>query len=195
MLTKRRKQVLDFIEKYLKKHGYAPSLEEMAKHLKLRSIGTVHEHLQNLEAGGYLKKEVGRPRALDINKAEPMVKIRLLGTIAAGQPIEAIESREQISVPRNMLSRSGKHYALKVCGDSMMNEGIFDGDTIIVHKQEIIENGETAVALINNDEATVKKIYFENKRFRLQPANPAFKPIFAKSLTIQGKVVGVLRNY
>jgi SOS regulatory protein LexA len=195
MLTKRQKQILDFIKSYTKKKGFAPSLEEIRKKLRLNSVATIHQHVEALKSKGYLDKQKNQRRSIEITKSEKLVRIPLLGTIAAGQPIEAIISHEQISVPKNMLSQSGNHYALKVSGDSMINEGIFDGDTIIIRKQEIVENGETAVALIDGDQATVKKIYLEKNRFRLQPANPAFKPIFVRSLTIQGRVVGVLRNY
>lgn len=195
MITKRQKEVLDFIKSYGNKKGYSPSLEEICKRFKLASVSTAHFHVKKLQESGHLRKEENQPRGIEIIKSEKMIKVPLLGTIAAGQPIEAIVSHEQISVPKNMLSRSSNHYALKVSGDSMINEGIFDGDTIIIRKQEIVENGEVAVALIDGDQATVKKIYLEKNRFRLQPANPAFKPMFVRSLTIQGKVMGVLRNY
>lgn len=195
MLTKRQKQVLEFIKKHLKKHGYAPSLEEIAKHLKLRSIGTVHEHLQNLERGGYLKKEVGRPRALDINKNELIARIPLLGTIAAGQPIEAIEiGNETVAVSKNEISKNGKYYALRVQGNSMIEEGIFDGDIVVIRKQEVADNGQMVVAIIDDNEATLKKLYRERGKFRLQPANPTLFPIYRDEVEIRGVVVKIIRN-
>ncbi|BCX16108.1 MAG: hypothetical protein KatS3mg098_337 [Candidatus Parcubacteria bacterium] len=123
------------------------------------------------------------------------VEIPLLGTIAAGQPIEAIEDPEMIEVPKSQLSKSGEHYALRVQGDSMIDEGIYDGDIVIIRKQPIAENGETVVALINDNEVTLKKIYREKNGFRLQPANPKIKPIFTKELIIQGKVISVIRSF
>ncbi|MCK4473692.1 transcriptional repressor LexA [Candidatus Parcubacteria bacterium] len=195
MLTKRQKQILDFITKYIKENTYAPSLEEIKRHFRLSSVSTIHQHIEALREKGYLKTQ---SRVIEINKkkkSSDLVKISILGTIAAGQPIEAIEDTETIEVPKNQLSKSGKHYALRVQGNSMIDEGIFDGDTVIIRKQPTAENGETVVALINDNEVTLKKIYKEKSRFRLQPANPNLKPIFTKDLIIQGKVISVIRNF
>ena len=195
MLTKRQKQILDYITKYIKENSYAPSLEEIKRHFRLSSVSTIHQHIEALRKKGYLKSQ---SRVIELNKkkkSSDLVKISILGTIAAGQPIEAIEDLETIEVPKNQLSKLGKHYALRVQGNSMIDEGIFDGDTVIIRKQPTAENGETVVALINDNEVTLKKIYKEKGRFRLQPANPNLKPIYAKDLIIQGKVISVIRNF
>jgi len=196
MLTKRQKELLDFLKKYIAKHGYSPSLEEIAEHFNLSSLSTVHYHLSRLEQAGLISRYDFLPRSIQIEDRTdaPLTQIPLLGLIAAGEPIEAIEEPESIAVPKSMLAPSGNHYALRVRGDSMIDEGIFDGDAVVVRKQDTVENGEVIVALINGNEATLKKIYRERGRFRLQPANPRLKPIFVRELIIQGKVTGVLRS-
>lgn len=195
MVTKKQKQVLDFITCYQKQKGYAPSLDEIRKKFKLASVSTAHFHVSKLRDLGYLNKQKNQPRGIEISKSEKLVSIPLLGTIAAGQPIEAIQQNGTVMVQQSLLAKSGEHYALKVTGDSMIDEGIFDGDTVIIRKQPTVENGETAVALINGDEATLKKIYKEKNRIKLQPANPNFKPIFVKDVDIQGKVTGIVRQF
>lgn len=197
MLTKRQKQILEYIKDYIKEKDYSPSLKEIGRRFKLSSLGTVHQHIENLKEKGYLKKLENQPRSIELNskKRSDLIGIPLLGTIVAGQPIEAIENPETIEVPKNQLSKSREHYALRVQGNSMIDEGIFDGDTVIIKKQPTAENGETVVALVNGDEVTLKKIYKEKNGFRLQPANPNLKPIFAKELEIQGKVVSVIRKF
>lgn len=191
MLTKKQKEILDFINDFVKKNDYAPSYQEIAKHFKLKSVSTIHEHIENLKKEGYLSKQGKQPRTLEIKT----VKIPLLGIIAAGEPIEAIEDKEKIEIEKSTVSNPKDHYALKVKGDSMIDEGIFDGDSVIIRKQQTAENGEKVVALIKGNEATLKKIYREKNRFRLQPANPKMKPIFVKELVIQGKVVSVIRTF
>ena len=198
MFTKRQKQILDYITSYIKEKDYAPSLEEIKKHFKLSSASTVHQHVKALKEKGYLKKIENQPRSIEINKKQRvsgLVAIPLLGTIAAGEPIEAIEDKETIEVQKDLLSKSGEHFALRVQGNSMIDEGILDGSIVIIRKQPTVENGETAIALINGNEVTLKKIYKEKNGFRLQPANPNLKPIFTKKLTIQGKVVSVIRSF
>jgi len=198
MLTKKQKQTLDYITKYIKENDYAPSLEEIKRHFRLSSVSTVHEHVEALREKGYLKKIENQPRSIEINNKKEksdLVEIPLLGTIAAGVPMEAIQFPGMIKVPKSQLSKSGKHYALHVEGNSMIDEGIFDGDTVVIKKQSTAEDGETVVALINNDEVTLKKIYKEKNKFRLQPANPDLKPIFTKELIIQGKVISVIRSF
>jgi len=199
MLTKRQKQVLDFIQKYTQKKDTSPTLNDIRKHLKLSSVSTVHHHLKILQERGYLKRKKNKARSIEIGPGEsmieiPLIDIPLLGTIAAGAAIEAIPTNDMLAVPKNLLSKSGDHYALKVEGDSMIEEGIFDGDTIIIRHQPTIENGETAVALINGNEVTLKKVYKEKKGYRLQPANSALKPLFVKNIVIQGKVISIFRN-
>jgi len=198
MITKRQKQVLDFIKSFKQKKGYAPSLEEIKKHLRLSSVSTAHHHILGLEKEGYIKKLKNEPRAIELvkNKEEELVNIPLVGIIAAGEPIEAIEvPGETIKILKSQLSKSGEHYALRVQGDSMIDEGIFDRDIVIIRRQSMAENGETVVALLNGNEVTLKKIYREKNLFRLQPANPSLKPIFTKELIVQGKVISVMRRY
>jgi site-specific DNA-methyltransferase (adenine-specific) len=197
MLTKRQKQVLDFISLYHKKNGYAPSLEEIRKKLKLASVSTAHFHVKKLQDLGFIGKQDNRPRSIDIYENEKMVNIPLLGLIAAGQPIEAIQNKETIAVPKSKMPHTGEFYALQVVGDSMIDENINDGDLILVRQQDTAENGQKIVALIDNYEATLKKIYKEKNHIRLQPANKTIEPIIIKGekkLTIQGIVVDVIRN-
>jgi len=198
MLTKRQKQILDYIKKFIKDNDYAPTIEEIKRHFRLSSLATIHKHIENLRIKGELRKVENQPRSIQLNhsnKKSGLIEIPLLGTIAAGAPIEAIEFPETVSVPKSQLSKTGEHFALRVQGDSMLGEGIFDRDIVVIRKQPDAENGETVVALINNDEVTLKKIYKEKNRFRLQPANPNIKPIFVKELVVQGKVINVIRNY
>ena len=197
MLTKKQKQVLDFIEKYKNKNDYAPSLEEIKKHLKLASVSTAHYHIKKLQEGGYLKKEKNQPRGIDFYEKEKMVSIPLLGTIAAGQPIEAVEEKETIAIPQSKLSHSGKFYALRVSGESMIDENINDGDLVLVKQQTVADDGQKVVALIDNCEATLKKFYKERGQIRLQPANKNFTPIIIKrnqEFSIQGIVIDIIRN-
>jgi site-specific DNA-methyltransferase (adenine-specific) len=197
MLTKRQKQVFDFITSYRRKRGYSPSLEEIQKHFKLASVSTAHFHVKKLQDLGLLKKKYNKPRSIDIYENEKMVNIPLLGLIAAGQPIEAIQNKETIAVPQNKLPRSGEFYALRVVGNSMIDENINDGDIILVKQQSVAENGQKVVALIDNYEATLKKLYKERGYIRLQPANKDIEPIIIKKdkeLTIQGVVIDVIKN-
>jgi len=197
MLTKRQKQILNYYQKFIKENDYAPTLDEARRHFRLSSKSTIHKHIEILKAKGYLDKLDYQARAIDISenkKSRDLVEIPLLGLIAAGQPIETYEDKEIITVPKTSIG-SGEHFALKVQGDSMVDEGIFDGDTVIIRKQNTAENGQTVVALINGDEVTLKKIYREKNRFRLQPANITMDPIFTKNLKIQGRVMSVLRNF
>jgi len=197
MLTKRQKQVFDFITSYRKKRGYSPSLEEMRKHFKLASVSTAHFHVKKLQELGLLEKQYNKPRSIALYENEAMVNIPLLGLIAAGQPIEAIQNKETIAVPQNKLPRSGEFYALRVIGDSMVDENINDGDIILVKQQNVAENGQKVVALIDNYEATLKKFYKERGYIRLQPANKTIESIIIKKdkeLTIQGIVIDVIKN-
>ena len=195
MITKKQKEVLDFIKKYKGKKKYAPSLEEIRKHFRLASVSTAHHYIRALDDAGYLNKEDNQPRSIDIIDDEQMRRVPLSGTIAAGFPIKAIEEYETIQVPKKMLARSGDHFALRVAGDSMIGEGIFDGDTVIIRKQNTAENGETVVALLDDNEATLKKIYRVPGGFKLQPANPTIPAFTVKQLVVQGKVISVMRNY
>jgi len=198
MFTKKQKKVLDFIEDYQRKKKYSPSLEEIRKQFKFASVSTAHFHVSRLESLGYLKRRHNKPRSIEIVKKETMVNIPLLGLIAAGQPIEAIENREEtIAVPQNKLSGPGEFYALRVVGNSMVDENINDGDIILVKQQSVAENGQKVVALIDNYEATLKKFYKERGYYRLQPANKTIEPITIKKdreFAIQGIVIDVIKN-
>jgi len=195
-LTPKQKRILNFIKSFTEKNDYAPSLEEIAKHFKLKAVSTVHQYIQTLKRKGYLKKEDHQPRSFSpLKKTSEVIEVPLLGFISAGQPIEAIENPETIEVSRQLIPHTENIFALKVKGNSMIDEGIFDGDTVIIKKQETAEDGETIVAIINQNEATLKKIYREKNRIRLQPANQSLLPIFVDEVEIRGKVISVIRNF
>lgn len=200
-LTKRQKEILDFLRAFLEEHGYAPSYEEIARHFAYGSLATVHEHLENLQRKGYIRKSYNESRSIElvpVGSRVAAVELPLLGSVAAGVPIEAIEEQESIAVPEDLLTRSGQHYVLRVKGDSMIDEQIRDGDYVVVEDRRTADNGEMVIALIDGTSATVKKFYRERDgRIRLQPANEALAPIYVheNDITIQGVVVGVLRRY
>jgi len=198
MLTKKQKPILNFVTAFSKKHGYAPSLEEIKKHFRLRSISTVHQHLATLQDKGYLQKQKNQPRSIITQTTDRMIQIPLRGVIAAGQLHEAIENRETIAVPQSKLPfANGDYYGLRVSGDSMIEEDINDGDIVLVKKQNTAQNGEKVVALVDNTEATLKKFYKDKNHIRLQPANKTLGPIIIKKDTpfaIQGVVVDVIRG-
>ena len=195
MLTKKQVQVFDFIKTYRSKNDYAPSLEEIRRKFKLASVSTSHYYISKLQNAGFLNKEHNQPRAVSTVEAKQTVEIPILGAIAAGQPIEAIEiPDETITITRDEIGKQGKHYALRVQGSSMIDEGIFDGDIVVIRKQEIAENGRTVVAVIDDNEATLKKLYRENGKFRLQPATPTLFPIYRDEVEVRGVVVKIIRN-
>ena len=199
-ITKRQKETLDFIIAYRAKNGYAPSLEEIRKHLKLASVSTAHHHVKALEAQGYLQKDENQPRGVRVNIAEQMVHIPLRGLIAAGSPIMALEQQEIIAVPRNRLPRELKQiYALKVVGQSMIDENINDGDIVLVRHQATADNGEKVVALIDNNDVTLKTFFAERGQIRLQPANKKMQPIILRKgdtgFAIQGVVIDVIKSF
>lgn len=197
MLTKRQKQVLDYIKSYQKKRGYSAALEEICKHFKFASVSTAHFHVSKLRDSGYLLKEDNKPRSIETLDRETMVKIPLLGTIAAGQPIEAIENKETIAVPKSKIPSSSAVYALRVVGNSMIDENINDGDIVLVKQQSAADNGQKVVALIDNQEVTLKKFYKERGYVRLQPANKSIEPIILRNgrdISIQGIVLDVIRE-
>lgn len=195
MLTKKQAQILDFIKTYREKNRYAPSLEEIKHKFKFASVSTAHYHVSKLQDAGFLNKEHNQPRAVSTVEAKQTIEIPILGAIAAGQPIEAIEiPDETITITKDEIGKQGKHYALRVQGNSMIDEGIFDGDIVVIRKQDIAENGQTVVAVIDDNEATLKKLYRENGKFRLQPANPTLFPIFRDEVEVRGVVVKIIRN-
>ena len=194
MITKKQKEVLDFVKTFAKNKGYAPSLEEIRKKFKLASVSTAHFYVAKLKKAGYLENKA---RAINILEKEPLVKIPLLGTIAAGEPIEAIQEYETISIPKNLLEKSGEHFALRVKGNSMIDENIKNGDVVLIKQQEVAKNGQRVVALIDNYEATLKKFYKKHNQIQLQPANSANSSIIIqknRDIKIQGIVIDVIRN-
>lgn len=194
--SKRQAEVLEFVRKFQRMKGYSSSLAEIAEHFKL-SIPTVHQHVSSLQKKKLLATLKGKKRSIQPfnDQEKDLVEIPLMGLIAAGGPIEAIRNPEPIEVPRSMLSRGANHYALKVSGVSMIEEGISDGDIVIVREQQMVENGEKAVAYLpDKDAVTLKKIYREKKGIKLVPANKYMKPFYEKNIEVQGKVVGVLRR-
>ena len=198
MLTKKKKQILDYIKKYIKQHDYSPSIPEIAKHFKL-ALSTVHQHIEELKQNRYLDKTDNQPRTIQISenkKSRDLIEIPLLGIIAAGQPIETYEDNKTITIPKSSIG-TGEHFALKVQGDSMIDEGILDGSVVIVKKQDIAQNGDVVVALINGSEVTLKKFYQEGNKIKLIPANPEMKPIIVnpENLLIQGKVINIQKDF
>jgi repressor LexA len=197
-LTKKQKDILDYLQAHIHTHGYAPTLREIGEHFGLSSVATVHKHLKTLEEKGMLRREEGRARQVEVSRPEaPASKaweVPLLGLVAAGLPIEALEQPDTISLPEDMLGR-GETFVLKVKGSSMIEDHILDGDNIVVEKRSHAENGEIVVALVGN-EATVKRMYREAGQVRLQPANSSMQPIYVKNedLHIQGVVIGILRR-
>ena len=198
-LTKRQREMLNYVESFIESYGYSPSFEEIASYFGYSSLATVHEHLSNLERKGYLRKNYNKSRSLELVQAEGTlsVELPLLGMVAAGLPIEAIEQDETLSVPHDMLG-SGSNYVLRVTGSSMIDEQIRDGDYIVVNSRQTADNGDMVVALVHGDSATVKKFYRERDgRIRLQPANPTMQPMYfdASDVRIQGIVTAVIRKY
>ena len=197
MITKKQKQVLDFVTKYISKNDYAPTLEEIAAHLGVSAPSTIHEHLKKLKDGGYLSRPDNQPRSIDVTSREPMVKIPFAGIISAGAGIEALEMPEYIAVPKSKVPSSGNVFALRVSGNSMVEDNINEGDVVLINKQRTAENGQKVVALLNNGIATLKRFYRERGYIRLQPANSSMEPIIVRSgweVAIQGVVLDVIHS-
>ena len=202
-LTKRQREILTFLCSYVDDNGYAPSFEESAAKFDYSSLATVHEHLSNLERKGYIRRSYNESRAIEILAADRpaprgAVEVPLLGSVAAGMPIEEIAAGESLTIPDTFVRRAGNHYALRVRGNSMIDEHIRDGDFVVVQERRSADNGEMVIALTQGNAATVKKFFRERDgRIRLQPANETMAPIYVheNDITIQGVVVGVLRRY
>ncbi|HLH76575.1 MAG TPA: transcriptional repressor LexA [Candidatus Binataceae bacterium] len=198
-LTKRQKQLVDYLSDHIGKFGYAPTLQEIGAYFGLSSLATIHKHLKNLEAKGLIRRKWNHSRALEMVDTTPRSTARelpMLGLVAAGAPIEAVEGNDTITVPEEFIRRQ-QTFCLRVRGESMIDEGIRDGDYIIVEGRDHANDGETVVALING-EATVKKFYHQDDgTIRLQPANATMAPIYAaaEELTVRGVVVGLMRHY
>lgn len=194
--SKRQAEILKFVVEFQREKQYSPSLSEIADYFKV-SIPTIHQHIYYLRTKNLLTTHKGKKRSIQTfnDQKSDLVEIPLMGLIAAGGPIEAIRSPEPIQVPRHMLSRGSNYYALKVAGTSMIEEGISDGDIVIVREQPTVENGEKAVAYLpDTNTVTLKKIYKERNRIKLVPANEYMKPFYETNVEIQGKVAGVLRR-
>lgn len=201
-LTSRQESILKIIKKMIAKNGYPPTVREIGAEANLHSPATIHFHLKKLEEKGYIKKDDNKNRTLEIlvpneylEKDEKIVDVPLLGKVTAGSPIEAIEMPDEyFSLPANLITKNNEVFTLKVSGESMINVGIYDGDIVIVERRNTARNGETVVAMNENNEATVKTFYKENGYFRLQPENDTMAPIILKECTILGKVVGLYRK-
>ena len=205
-LTKRQKEVLNYLVSFMDKQGYAPSFEEIARALRLTSLATVHKYLSTLEKKGFIRRGYNQSRSIEVMQLprpvrteildRHVVELPLAGRIAAGRPLEAVEDREAISL--GDFTRGHNNFVLQVKGDSMREDHILDGDYIVVEQTQVANPGEIVVALVGEDEATVKRFYREaGGKIRLQPANAQMAPIVvpASDVRIQGRVVGVLRKY
>ncbi len=203
-LTKRQKQMYDFLADFVQRNGYSPSFEEIGLGMGLSSLATVHKHISNLEKKGLLRRDYNRSRSIDVippkgsmkkSMAPAPLTLPLMGTIAAGRPIEAIENPETLSL--SDFAGSKDVYVLRVVGESMQDEHIVEGDYVIVESTKTARDGEIIVALVDNSDATLKRIYREGANIRLQPSNSKMKPIIvpAQNVDVQGRVIGVLRKY
>ena len=198
-LTKRQREILDYLNDFIQQHGYAPSLEEIGRRFGLSSLATVHKHLTNLQDKGFIKRSWNRSRSVELMPTRAggrAVELPLLGYVAAGVPIEAVAGAETIAVPEDLVGRRDT-YVLRVRGDSMIDEQIRDGDFVVVEDRKTAENGEMVIALVSGSDVTLKKFYRDSGRIRLQPANPAMQPLLLDPahVQIQGVVVGVMRKY
>ena len=198
-LTKRQREILDYLNDFIQQHGYAPSLEEIGRRFNLSSLATVHKHLTNLQEKGFIRRAWNRSRSVEVIEARTQVRaveLPMLGYVAAGSPIEAVPSQETIAVPEALAGKRDS-YVLRVRGNSMIDEQIRDGDFVIIEDRRTAADGETVVALIGGSDVTLKKLYRERDRIRLQPANPTMEPIYvaADQVQVQGVVVGIMRKY
>ena len=198
-LTRRQREIYDFVREFIEEQGYSPSLEEIGERFGLSSVATVHKHVQHLTEKGYLRKASHRSRSVEPVEAEagPVVALPLLGSVAAGAPIEAIEMSESIDVPQQLVPRRSRCFVLRVRGDSMIEEQIRDGDLVVIESRPEARDGETVVALIRGEDATLKRFYRRGAKVRLEPANAAMRPIevSAADVEVRGVVRGLLRRY
>ena len=200
-LYRRQKQIIDFIDQYIQKFGTSPTLQEIADALGVSSLATVHEHLQSLTKKGVIRRYEGAVRGIElidnaIGNVVDGIELPILGFIAAGSPIEPItDPNASIKVSSTMLSGKKRSFVLQVKGDSMIEEGILDGDFVVIEQQDSVRDGDIVVALLDNGLATLKKLFREATRVRLEPANSTMRPIYAKNVTVQGKVVGLVRRF
>ncbi|MFQ6675352.1 MAG: transcriptional repressor LexA [Fidelibacterota bacterium] len=196
-LTKRQKEIVEYLRRYLRARGYAPTFDEIARQFGFRSKGTVYKHIKALQRKGLVRHEWNRTRSLELTVTEGgQISLPVLGWVSAGRPLEAVQDTEQLEVP-SMFLRSGNHYLLKVKGNSMLEEQIRDGDLVVVQEKTEAANGETVVALIDESEVTIKKFFRRDGEIELRPANEKLKSVTipANRVRIQGVVVGVMRRY
>ena len=201
-ITKRQEDVLDYIKKYVVKHGFPPSTREIGAALGLSSPATVHTHLKKLEDAGCIRKTNSKFRTIEIigdneyaEKNEELVKVPLLGTITCGNPIEAIETPDEwFTIPASLIPNKEVVFTLKASGESMINVGIYDGDIVIVQKQKVARSGDIVVAMTDEAEVTLKTFYKEKDHIRLQPENDTMSPIILDNCTILGKAIGLYRS-
>ena len=197
-LTRRQKEILDYVREYLERQGYSPTLEEIADHFDLASLNGVYKHLRALQARGFIRRLTNQARSIQLLNpdASSPTTLPLLGYVTAGKPVEAVVNVEEISVPESFLTRK-RNYVLRVRGDSMIEEHIQDGDYVVIEEREGARDGEMVIALIDGENATLKKFYREHEKIRLQPAHPTLEPIWVREdrIKIQGVVVGIMRKY
>lgn len=198
-LTKRQKEILDFVTGFIDENGYSPSMEEIAEYFQFASLNAVFKHLEALESRGYLHRDSNRARSIQIsqNDIPGLQNLPLFGYVAAGRPIEAVSVPETLPVPENFLPRQGDYYVLRVKGESMIDEHIQDGDYVVVESRETADPGSMVVALVDEENVTLKKFYPEGVNVRLQPANESLEPLILDGarVKIQGVVVSVMRRY
>ncbi len=203
ILYPRERQLLDFITQFIGRFGYAPTLKEIGEALNIHSPATVHEHVDRLRQKGFIRKLDGTARGLEIVQENyrpagnnATLELPVLGFIAAGAPLEPYtDPNFYISVAPSMIAGSQPHYVLQVKGQSMIEDGIFDGDYVVIQHQQDAKNGDIVVALLPNGLATLKRIYFEKDKIKLSPANSTMSPIFTTHVKIQGKCVGLIRKF
>lgn len=201
-LTKRQKEILNYIKEYIVKFGYPPTVREIGAALGVSSPATIHAHLNNLEAKGFIKKEEAKNRAIELlvenefaKNDDNVIDVPLLGKITAGSPIEAIENPDEyFSLPSYLVPNNKEVFTLKVSGESMINAGILDGDIVIIAKQNVARNGEIIAAMTDENEVTLKRFYKEIDHIRLQPENDTMDPIILPNITILGKAIGLYRQ-
>jgi len=198
-LTRRQKEILDYVTAFIEREGYSPSMEEIAANFHFASLNAVFKHLGALEARGFLHRDANRARSIEVVRGESAASrmLPMYGTIAAGRPIEAVATGETLAVPEELLPGRGTHYVLRVQGESMIEEHIEDGDYIVIESRNQAENGEMVVALVDQESVTLKRLYREGPDIRLQPSNPMVAPMIldGRRVQVQGIVVAVMRKY
>jgi repressor LexA len=197
-LTRRQLEILNYVREFLDERGYSPTLEEIGLHFRMASLNAVYKHLKALEERGFIRRLPGQARSIQVVEQREALSpsLPLLGYVAAGRPIEAVSNVEEVSVPESFISHRGG-FVLRVRGDSMIDEHIQNGDLVVVQPGQSANSGDMVIALVDGENTTLKKYYREGGMIRLQPANPTVEPILVAEgrLTIQGRVVGVIRRY